>query len=96
MNSDAFLRGFMSRFEKLAVQLGSVVGPVHTGSRIGSEIPASEPDYKGSDPKTAKTITDLRRQGVRGKIPTDPKGLARYKEMAEQYRRSSMPVPHRR
>lgn len=92
MNSDAFLRGFMSRLEKIAVQFSETMGAVHSGARPGREIPAQpRSEFRESDQPVAAAVSKLRRQGVKGKIPTDPKRLASYQEMAAQYRRASKP-----
>lgn len=97
MNSDSFLRGFFSRLEKIAIELSPTMGAVHSGARPGGEIPAQPRSaFAGSDQPVAAAVAKLRKQGVKGKIPMDPKRLASYQEMAAQYRRASMPGLSRR
>lgn len=96
MNSDAFLRGFFSRIEKFAVESSVLLGRVHT-TNPGREIFApSRSSFTGSDQPVAAAVSKLRRQGVKGKLPMDPKRLSSYQEMAAQYRRASGPGLSRR
>jgi hypothetical protein len=84
MNSDAFLRGFMSRFEKIGIELSPTMGALHTKTP-GREIFAPKrSDFSGSDRGVAKQVTDLNRRGVK-KVPTDPKSLAIVDSISQMY-----------
>lgn len=83
MNSDAFLRGFMGRLEKIGFKLDPLMGRVASGSKPGREIFMPPKHQFSGRPKS--NAVSIRTLGVRGDLPDTEKGRASYLQMAEMY-----------